>query len=70
MAITALFCPRGCVVVPFMLLGCIPLLKALLKNPLAPPARIGAMAQICGVNIALGTFYTAAILASGFPLAW
>ena len=47
----------------FALLASYPLLKALLQ-PLAPPARIGAMAQICSVNIALGSFYAAAILAS------
>ena len=51
-----------------MLLGCIPLLKALLKNPLTPAARIGAMSQICAVNIVLGAFYATALFASGFSL--
>ena len=37
--------------------------------PLAPPARVGAMAQVCSVNVALGAFYAAAILASGTVLA-
>ena len=55
----------GWPVLIFMLAASIPLLKALLANPLAPPARIGAMAQICSVNIALGAFYAAAVLASG-----
>lgn len=55
----------GWPVLIFMLAASIPLLKALLSNPLAPPARIGAMAQICSVNIALGAFYAAAVFASG-----
>ena len=62
--IIAVFFTRGTIVLVFALLASYPLLKALLSNPLAPPARIGAMAQICSVNIALGSFYAAAILAS------
>lgn len=55
----------GWPVLVFMLAASIPLLKALLSNPLVPPARIGAMAQICSVNIALGAFYAAAVFAGG-----
>lgn len=55
----------GWPVLVFMLAASIPLLKALLSNPLAPLARIGAMAQICSVNIALGAFYAAAVFAGG-----
>lgn len=55
----------GWPVLVFMLAASIPLLKALLSNPLAPPARIGAMARICSVNIALGAFYAAAVFAGG-----
>lgn len=55
----------GWPVLVFMLAASIPLLKALFSNPLAPPARIGAMAQICSVNIALGAFYAAAVFAGG-----
>lgn len=55
----------GWPVLVFMLAASIPLLKALLSNPLAPPARIGAMAQICSVNIVLGAFYAAAVFAGG-----
>lgn len=55
----------GWPVLVFMLAASIPLLKALLSNPLEPPARIGAMAQICSVNIALGAFYAAAVFAGG-----
>lgn len=55
----------GWPVLVFMLAASIPLLKVLLSNPLEPPARIGAMAQICSVNIALGAFYAAAVFAGG-----
>ena len=55
----------GIAVLPFMLLAAWPLVSALLKNPLRPETRIGAMAQICSANVALGAFYAAAILASG-----
>ena len=68
LVVLAAFFTKGLIVVPFMLLGCIPLLKALLKNPLTPAARIGAMSQICAVNIALGAFYATALFASGFSL--
>lgn len=67
-ALVAVFFTNGLVVMPFMLLASYPLLKALLCNPLAPAARIGAMAQVCSVNIALGAFYAAAILASAVTL--
>ncbi len=66
--LVGVFFTNGLLVVVFMLLGCIPLLNALLKNPLAPSARIGAMAQICSVNVALGAFYAAAIFASAMTL--
>ena len=68
-ALVAVFFTGGLVVVPFMLLAACPLVGALLKNPLAPPARVGAMAQVCSVNVALGAFYAAAIFASGVVLA-
>lgn len=64
-ALVAGFFTSGLVVVPFMLLAAWPLVNALLKNPLVPETRIGAMAQICSANVALGAFYAAAILASG-----
>ena len=68
-ALVAAFFTNGLLVMPFMLLASYPLLKALLGNPLAPQARIGAMAQVCSANIALGAFYAAAILASGIAVA-
>lgn len=61
-AMCAIYFSRGLLVVPFMLLASYPLLKALFANPLIPASRIGAMAQICSVNIALGAFYAAAIM--------
>lgn len=54
----------GWLILVFMVAAAIPLLKALLANPLLPASRVGAMAQICSVNIALGAFYSAAIIAS------
>jgi len=61
-AIVALCFPRGCIVLPFMLLASYPLAKGLWGNPLAPPARVGAMGQVCSLNVALGAFYAAALL--------
>lgn len=67
-ALVALFFTSGVIVVPFMLLASYPLVKALIANPLAPASRIGAMTQVCSLNIALGAFYAAALFASGFSL--
>ena len=64
MVLVGAFFTGGLIVVPFMLLAVIPLLKALFANPLNSHSRIDAMAQICSLNIALGAFYAAAILAS------
>ena len=62
LAIVGIWFPRGIVVLPFLALGCYPLMMGLWKNPLAAPTRIGAMGQICSVNVALGAFYAAALL--------
>ena len=62
LAIIGIWFPRGIVVLPFLALGCYPLMMGLWKNPLAAPTRIGAMGQICSVNVALGAFYAAALL--------
>ena len=62
LAIVAIWFPRGIVVLPFLALGCYPLMMGLWKNPLAAPTRIGAMGQICSVNVALGAFYDASLL--------
>ncbi len=55
----------GLVVVLFMLLVVHPLGRALLANPLKPHTRPQAFAQCTSLNIALGAFYGAAILAAG-----
>lgn len=59
--IVAVWFSRGIVVLPFMALAAYPLMRALWLNPLAPASRIGAMGQICSVNVALGAFYAAAL---------
>lgn len=61
----AVFFTNGLSVLVFAGLACMPLLKPLLANPLAGNTRQAAMGQICTVNVALGAFYAAAILASG-----
>ncbi|MBQ6454999.1 MAG: UbiA family prenyltransferase, partial [Eggerthellaceae bacterium] len=53
----------GLIVIPFMLLAAYPLVKALFGNPMTPERRIQAMPQILSVNIVLGAFYCAALLA-------
>lgn len=69
-AVLAIFYQGGLVLVPFMLLATYPLLKALIGNPLAPHTRVAAMSQVCSVNIALGAWYTASILASTAAFIW
>ena len=62
--ITAVWFTPGLVVAPFMLLASYPLIKALFSNPFTPERRLQAMPQVLSVNIALGAFYAASILAS------
>ena len=54
----------GLIVAPFMVLASYPLLKALFENPFTPQRRLQAMPQILSVNIVLGAFYSASILAA------
>ena len=54
----------GWIVLPFMLLAIHPLGRALLANPLTAESRPAAFAQCTSLNVALGAFYPAAILAS------
>ena len=68
--IVGIFFTQGLIMIPFMLLSTYPLLKALRSNPLAPNTRQAAMSQICSVNIALGAWYAAAILASNSAIVW
>ena len=53
----------GLIVMPFMLFAAYPLVKALLTNPFTADRRLQAMPQILSVNIVLGAFYAAALLA-------
>ncbi len=69
-AIVGMFFTSGLIMIPFMLPSAYPLLKAIRNNPLAPQSRQAAMAQICSVNIALGAWYAAAILASSSIVVW
>ncbi len=55
----------GLAIVPFMLLASYPLVKALFANPFTPERRLQAMPQVLSVNIVLGAFYAASILAGG-----
>ena len=65
----AIWYTPGLIIAPFMLLAAYPLVKALLANPFTPERRLQAMPQILSVNIVLGSFYAAAILAgSGMTL--
>ncbi len=60
----AVFFSSGLILAPFMILSVYPLLKVLFANPLSSSSRVGGMGQICSVNIALGSWYIACILAS------
>lgn len=60
---TAIWYTPGLIVMPFMLLASYPLVKALFTNTFTPERRLQAMPQILSVNIVLGAFYAAAILA-------
>ena len=68
--LTGCFFTKGLIAIPFMLLSAYPMIKALLSNPLAPQSRQAAMSQVCGVNIALGAWYAAAIFASNALVVW
>ena len=54
----------GLIVIPFMILAAYPLVRALFNNEFEPRNRLQAMPQILSVNIVLGAFYAASILAS------
>lgn len=68
--LVAFFFTNGLIAIPFMLLSAYPMVKALLANPLAAHSRQAAMSQVCGVNIALGAWYVAAIFASCVAVVW
>ncbi len=60
--IIVIWFPQGTIVLPFLVLASYPLIMGLRKNPLVPAARVGAMGQICALNVALGALYAAALL--------
>ena len=64
LAIDAIWFTPGLVLAPFMLLAAYPQLMALYSNSFTPERRLQAMPQILSVNITLGAFYAASILAS------
>ena len=53
----------GLIVMPFMLLASYPIIRALWSNPLTPERRLQAMPQALTVNVVLGAFYAAALIA-------
>ena len=59
----ALWYAPGLVVMPFMALAAYPIVAALWANPLTPERRLQAMPQALSVNVVLGAFYAAALLA-------
>ena len=59
----AIWYTPGLIVVPFMLMASYPLVKALFANSFTPDRRLQAMPQVLSVNVVLGAFYAAAILA-------
>lgn len=61
--IVAIFYTKGLIIVPFALLASYPLVKALFENPMTPQRRLQSMPQILSLNIVLGAFYAASILA-------
>ena len=70
-AIVAIWYTPGLVIAPFMLLAAHPFLNALMANPLGAKTRIAAMSQICIVNVTLGAFYAASVIAGGaLVLSW
>lgn len=52
------------ILLPFMVLAAYPLILGLWKNPIVAASRIGAMGQICSINVCLGAFYALALFAS------
>ncbi|NPD30279.1 prenyltransferase [Eggerthellaceae bacterium zg-1084] len=69
-AIVAAWFPGGTVMLPFMVLAAIPLLQAMMRNPLTAERRLQSMPQVLNVNILIGAFYAVAVLihASGLTV--
>ena len=67
-AIVAIAFQSGLIVMPFMVLAVFPLAKAAFANTFTPDRRTQAMPQTLSLNIVLGAFYAAAILANSLPI--
>jgi len=67
-AIVAIAYRSGLIVMPFMVLAVFPLAKAAFANTFTPERRTQAMPQTLTLNIVLGAFYAAAILANSLPI--
>ena len=65
--VIAFFTP-GAALLPFMLLALQPFVGALVRNPLTPDRRVQAMSQVLTVNVVLGAFYAAAMVAGSYSL--
>lgn len=65
--VAAWFTP-GVLLAPFLVLATYPLAKALFNNPLLPTSRIAGMSAICSMNVAMGAFFAAMVLASAATL--
>ena len=63
-AITLIWFSGAAIILPFTVLASYPLIFGIWKNPLLPQTRIGAMGQICSLNVALGGFYALSLFAS------
>lgn len=59
------FFTNGWILLPFAFLAAYPQLKALFANSLEAERRLSSMPQILSLNLTLGAFYGAAILAAG-----
>ena len=59
------FFTNGWMLLPFAFLAAYPQLKALFANSFEPNRRLSSMPQILSLNLTLGAFYGAAILAAG-----
>lgn len=66
--IDAGFFTNGLLLMPFMILAAFPSLKALFSNPLDASLRHQTMPQVLTVNIVLGAFYCASMLAAPMAL--
>ena len=61
-ALVAWFHTTGLILMPFLIFAAWARFTLLFENPLAPPARIGAMGAVGNLNLILGAFYGAAFL--------